>query len=34
VSTLEGGTSFSQIDVPFHTGSVAYFGEKGIKENK
>jgi hypothetical protein len=30
VSTLEGG----QIDVPFHTRSVAYFGEKGIKENK
>ena len=23
---------FSQIDVPFHPGAVAYFGEKGIKE--
>ena len=22
---------FSQIDVPFHEGAVAYFGEKGIK---
>jgi TRAP transporter TAXI family solute receptor len=25
---------FSQIDVPFHDGAVAYFGEKGIKEAK
>ena len=25
---------FSQIDVPFHEGAVAYFREKGIKEGK
>jgi TRAP transporter TAXI family solute receptor len=25
---------FSQIDVPFHPGAVAYFGEQGIKEAK
>jgi TRAP transporter TAXI family solute receptor len=25
---------FSQIDVPFHDGAIAYFGEKGIKEAK
>ena len=34
MSTLEGGRSVSRIDVPFHTRSVVYFGEKGIKESK
>jgi len=31
---MERERLFSQIDVPFHPGAVAYFGEKGIKENK
>jgi TRAP transporter TAXI family solute receptor len=31
---MERDRLFSQIDVPFHAGAVAYFGEKGIKENK
>jgi TRAP transporter TAXI family solute receptor len=31
---METERLFSQIDVPFHDGAVAYFREKGIKEAK
>jgi len=31
---METERLFSQIDVPFHDGAVAYFREKGIKETK
>jgi hypothetical protein len=31
---MERERSFSQIDVPSHTRSVAYLGEMGIKESK
>jgi TRAP transporter TAXI family solute receptor len=31
---METERLFSQIDVPFHEGAVAYFREKGIKEAK
>ena len=31
---MERERLFSPIDVPFHPGAVAYFGEKGIKETQ
>jgi TRAP-type uncharacterized transport system substrate-binding protein len=31
---METERLFSQIDVPFHDGAVAYFREKGIREVK